>query len=454
MAESTEKTIATGTLWFSINSWLLRGVGLITVFFILRNLSIYEYGLVELVLSIIPLFGILMLPGLNNVVITDMAIEKGKGDISEMKSLFINFITLHAVLSVVAWAIVFFGASIIDKFYSEQVTQFIRIVSFFFLISPIRSALGTVFTVYLKFFSLSILLFLEEFFKLIFILLAFFVFDLRANGVILAGLLGSFTAFIFVLPVYLKTYSEFSSVHIINKKPFWSVVHYHGKWSVFSSYLNQAGAKLRIWIVQVISGTEAVALFAVAEGLIGHTTALVPIGKVVAPIIPKFVDQKDKFLRIVNKSIKYQFFGHIVVAILGLTLFPVIILFLFPQYETSVTLYKIMLIMLIPATFASVFNTVFFALKKQKTLFFVNIYRVILVAIATPLGLHFWGIKGIAYSFLVVISLFTIERYRVLKKLVPEFKIILSDFWTFDDYDKVLIDKFKSKLSSYKFLWF
>jgi O-antigen/teichoic acid export membrane protein len=448
MAESTEKTIATGTLWFSINSWLLRGVGLVTVFFILRNLSIYEYGLVELVLSIVPLFGILLLPGLNNVVITDMAIEKGRGNISEMKSLFVNFMTLHTVLSTVAWAIVFFGASIIDHFYSEQVTALIRIVSFFFLLSPIRSALGTIFTVYLKFFTQSVLLFLEEFFKLVFILLAFFVFDLRASGVLLSGLLGSFLAFVVVAPVYFKVYGEFSGVKIENKKPFWSVVHYHGKWSVFSSYLNQAGAKLRIWIVQVISGTEAVALFAVAEGLIGHTTALVPIGKVVAPIIPKFVDQKEKFLHIINKSIKYQFFGHVVVAVLGLTLFPVVILYLFPQYETSVTLYKIMLIMLIPTTFASVFQTMFFALKKQKILFYANIYRVVLVGVTTPIGLHFWGIKGIAYGFLVVISLFTIERYRILRRLIPEFRITLSDFWTFDDYDKLLIDKLRNKFKS------
>jgi len=446
MLESAEKTIAKGAFWFSINGWLTRAVGLVTVFFILRHLSLYEYGVVELVLSILPVLSLFLLPGINTVVVADMSNAKGRGDILEMKRTFLNFISLYSLFSVLAWVIVFFGASLIDEFYSEQVTSLIRITSFSFLVAPVRATLGTFFTVYLKFFVQSSFLFLEELIKLVLILLSFFVFDLRASGVILSVVLSSFLASIVLLPAFIPLTKELRSVKLDGWKLNFDIIRFHAKWSMFSNYLNQTGSKLMLWIIQVMLGTEAVALYAVAEGLIGHTTSLAPISKVVDPIIPRYVTMKETFIKIINKGIKYQFIANMIIGIVAFSIFPTIILFLFPTYGVSVSLYKVMLLMLIPAAIAGIFNSIFYATKSLKELFRLGVWRFFLIAITTPIFIKLFGLYGIAYNYVIIVYLYTFWRYVSIKRMVLGFKLSFKDMFTFDEYDRLLIGRVKGKI--------
>src|SRR3989344_206314 len=180
--KSPLRIIGEGTAFNSFSNVALKFVGLATVFFILRRLSAYEYGLTELTISSLPLLSIFFLPGMGDVVIADMSLERGKGNLSRMKSIFLQFFKLQFLLSIVVWAIVFFGANLIANYYEGPISLLLKIYSFSFLLSPFRSMIIMFFTVNLKFFQQSFYTFLEEVFKLIFLLFFFFILGKGPDG--------------------------------------------------------------------------------------------------------------------------------------------------------------------------------------------------------------------------------------------------------------------------------
>ena len=64
--------------------------------------------------------------------------------------------------------------------------------------------------------------------------------------------------------------------------------------------------------------------------------------------------------------------------------------------------------------------------------------------ILLPVFIKFFGVMGIAYEFVLTGVLFALERYFFVRKLIPYFKIKISDIFSIDDYDKVILDRLKS----------
>jgi len=452
--QSLIKTVGKGTFWFASSTIFLKGIGLISTFFVLRYLSVYEYGLVTLVLSIIPLFGILLLSGLGDVVVADMGVARSENNTSEMRGIFFGFILTQTILGIVAWTIVFFGADIIANFYEGEASNLLKIISFAFLIAPIRTALGTVFNVYFKFFAQSLFVFLEEVIKLVIIVFAIFVFEHGASGVIFAHMITPLLSAIILLPVYIKTSRNFTSGSFSGSlQPFLNIIKKHGKWGIFSDYVSQVTSKSRLWIIKFLLGTEAVALFAVAQGFYGHISSLLPINRVITPIIPQLLNQKDRLFKFVNKSIKYQFIGFLILGISSFFFVPPVLVFLFPQYGPTVPLLRIFLIALLLLPFVYVFNPMIYALKAQKMFFVAVLSRVFITVGLLLLFIKLFGLYGVIYEIILTLVYLTAVRYFwILKKLLPGFSISPKTFIEFDSEDKLLLHRISSYAKSY--VWF
>lgn len=447
--QSLTGTVGKGTAWVSSFSFVTKVVGLATTFLILSRLRVYEFGLLKLVLSLIPLLGFIQLPGISSVVVADMGVEKGEGNKVRMKEIFTNYFKLTALLSVLAWAVLFFGAEIASSLYNEAIAFYVRIASFIFLISPVRSAYQTLFAVSFKFFERSFFSFTEEFAKFLLIAGLILFFGASIEGIIFVTVLASLVPLLIFAPSFLRSYSFLRGVKVSSKEPFWYILRKHAKWSVFSSYLSSFGTNIRMWIVQVVIGTEAVGLYALASGLVSHTSALFPLHSVLMPVIPQFLAFKKRFKRIVNKGIKYQVMGNVLLGLIAFTLFPPIISFLFPQYAPAMPLFRIMLLVLIPTAFAGMLTALFFALKGQKNLFKVEIIKTVIMLTLGPAMLLVFGLYGIAYEFVLTVIIFTYLRYREIKKLLPGFSISMRDYLQYDDEDRMVVRRAKGFLMRY-----
>lgn len=449
MSEKTlTRTIGEGTLWFSISTWLLKPVGLLTTFITLRALSVYEYGLVVLALSLTSLLGVFLLPGLTDVVIADIGVERGQEKRGVMKRIFRDFMALQWVLGVCAWAILFFGADIIAAFYASQISLLVKIVSFMFLLAPIRTAYGILFSVYFKFFIHSTYSFLEEAGKLAFVVLFLFTVGVTPASVILGAILGQVAALFFLIPHAYTAYKDFSGAVADKPLSLKRLLAEHGKWSVFSKYVGQFGAKSRFWIIKFMLNTEAVAFASVAESLVGHTASLLPLSRVMRPIIPQYVSDTGRMFLLINKSIKYQLVSFALISIIAFTVFPPLIIWFFPHYQTSLPLFKVMLFSLTFTSVATMFGPVFFALKAQQNLFFAVLLRTIVALVLLPISILAFGTMGIAYEFVITSIVYTFERYRVLKRLLPGFHIRLRDMIQLDEVDRIIVGKVAASIKS------
>lgn len=442
MEQSVTKVVGRGTVYLAATTWVLKGVGIFSILLILNHLTVHEYGITELVTTVVPLLSIFLLPGLNTTLIADMGVEKAKGNMAAVKGMLINFVRLQGIFSVIIWAFVFFGAHFLSVWYGKgDVANLIRIMSFAFLLSPLRTMVQILLRVYLRFFQQSVYSVLEEVFKLCFLTLFFFVFHLRAEGLIAALVLSQAFALICMVPVIVRIDTHLWRAQTTRFTTF-HLLRFHGKWSVFASYVGTFGKNIRPWIIGLFLGTEAVGLYAVVQGLIGHTVSLFPLDQAISSVFPQYVEQKERLHRMINKAIKYQLLGYVFVSVCAALFAPFFITWFFPQYVPAITLFQIMLIMLVSSAFDIIFASVFLAIKAQRNLFFASLYKLALTVILMPLCIHFFGLYGIAYANIVVNYLYVWERYRTLKTLLPGFTIVPRDLVSLDDFDQLILQKF------------
>lgn len=440
--------VGRGTAWVAATTLILKGVGFLSIFIILNRLTVFEYGVAELVLTAVPLLSFFTLPGLGATVIADMSRERGAQNTSRMKGLLMSYLRLQYVFAVLAWAIVFFGAQALAVWFSKGSTVFyFQIISFLFLLSPIRGVVQTTQAVFLEFRQQSLYTFLEELWKIGFIIIFFFFLDLRIEGLLLAIVLSQVLALISIsLPLYRIDSSFWRSKG--EKLPMFYFLYYHGKWGVFSNYVGTFGKNIRPWIITYFLGPSAVGIYAVAQGLIGHTVSLVPLDTVLKPFLPRYVHMKERFYALITKAVRYQLLGYGFVSVAAAIGVPLLVDWFFPQYTASVPLFQITLFMLISSAFDAIFTGVFLALQAQRSYFFASLYKLVLTIAIMPPLIYTFGLFGIAYANIIVNSLFVWERYLRLKKLMPGFSLTVSDFFTIDELDRAILERIRVFVAS------
>ncbi len=438
--------VGSGVAWMTVSTAALKIIGIVTMIFTLRNLTVFEYGVAELVQSILPIMGIFLLPGLSTVVVADMGIARSGGDFAKMKGLFRAYCRLSILLGCIAWAILFLVSVALMMYYSADIGLYYAIISFALLIGPARSLILAYFSVMLRFREQALLVSVEEVVKLIIVVVASLINDLTITWYLIAIVASQGAATAIFMPIFLKHYRLSLGQYVAESIPMFAFLYHHGKWGIAANYLSGIGQSVRAWLIKWSLGTEAVGLFSVAVGLIGHTRSLMPLSNIVAPLIPQFVSEKLKFYRIIQASIKYSSVGFAILAVVAAIAFPPVLGVLFPQYTASFVLYQILLISLVPTAFGNVFNQVFFALQAQRNLFLSMIYRLLASIVLLPVLAHLFGLYGVAIEFVLIIVLFAFERYRVLKKLLPDFTVSIRDLVRVTDEDRFVFGRISLRL--------
>lgn len=439
--DSLAKTVGLGTLWASVSSVLIKVVGLATIFIVLHRLSVYEYGLTELAMSILSVLSFFLLPGLTDVVIADMGVQRGKGEVGAMRSLFENYFIFHFLLGVVAWAVMFFGAGLLSLYFEGQIVLMLRILSFSFLVSPFRTMYTIILSVHFQFFWRSFYSLTEEFFKLGIVVLCFALYDVGPVGLVVAVVGSQLLVVLAMLPLLWRLYGRLRRSARQPVQTPWALFLAHGKWSVLSSYFNSLGQNLRLFLIRLMLGTEAVGLFAVAQGLYNHTASLLSVGPILSPIIPQYVSQRERFDKLVSKGVKYQLLAYLGIGLVAVLVFPVVIVYLFPHYASAMTLFRVMLLALIPASFAAVISPIFFALKAQKNLFWAIMLKNVWILVFAPLFIGVFGVIGIAIEFVSTVTFYVMERYKFLRRLMPDLAISPRAFLTVDEVDRMIVER-------------
>lgn len=408
---TTAGFIGRGLAWNGIGTVLAKIFAIVNVFIVLTYLSVYEYGLIELTMSIVSTIGLFLLPGLASAILVDLGIERGKGDFSRMKTLFWQFLFLNTGLGIIACALLFFGSTVIAEITGNiLIDKFFKIVSFTFLIAPLRLMSTMLPTVLMRYADQSLFTAVEEFVKGIALLLFLVWLGSGAEGLLYATVLAPLITSIIYAPRTYSAYQTFGSAPMGPYASLFELIGKHRLWSVSSSYANMMSQNMRLWIIKIFLGTEAVGLYAFAYGIFSNLASLLPLGVVLTPLLPRYVHDIQRVTRIVRASFKVQLIIAFALAIAAAILTIPFVTLLFPHFYGAVALIFLMLLALIPNSLASILTPVFAAFRAQKSIFFATFLKFILIVGTLPIYIHYFGLVGAGVELVITTTILLFER--------------------------------------------
>lgn len=449
---SVVSTVGKGMLIMTISGVVLKLFSFATIFLVLHKLSLYEYGVLELGIAATGFFSIFQLPGFVDTVSSDVVYEKSQQRITGAKSIFKGYVYLQTILSICAALLIIAVSSAVAEYVQSPITGIMTVLGGTLVLLPARTFVTLLATVRLDYVTQAWYSLWEEGVKFI-ILLTLFMF---APFSVLLVPLSILVAQCMILPFF--TYQSWKQYKLffVDSDDVFSVpalrtavgvLQKHGKWSIFVTYMTNFGQNIRVWIIKFLLGTDVVALYAVAHGLINHVTSLLPINRVMMPVIAQFISDRARSAKIFMKTIKYQLAAYVVLGVGSLFILPILFTYAFPQYLNSLELFSWMLLTLIPLGFGGTLTSFFIAMRQQFSLFYISFARLLVIVVTLPVAVYFFGLYGIVIEMFITATWFAVSRYQHLRSWSPDFKLHVKDLVTIDTFDRMILQKILHRFS-------
>lgn len=434
--DSFGKKIIEGGLWLSASAFFARLIGFAVTFSLVAFLSLEEYGTYKLVVAAFGFFAAFFVSGFDALVINDLVLEKKAGKFDRVKKLFCEYSGLKIVVGGVLFLFTLFGSFFLGRFYGGEILSFFPLISFLFLFVALERIFHLLLNLSVKFRLMSLFTIVEEAVKLLLVL--FFIGFLKrgAAGAILADVLSTGVSLLLFLPYGIRLLRGVLVAPARSRgSVLWEIVRVHGKWALAAQYVGDIKGSIRPWIIKVLVGTEAVALWAFAESLYGQIISLFPFTKVLAPLLPHEIGDHQKIRMLLVRGMKYgtPLFAAVGVgAAIGV---PPLIRFFFPQYTASIPLFLIVLFTILTSATAFLLTSILYAHREQRTQFLLNGSMVLLMVGAGFPLVRFFGLPGMAIEFLLTAFLYNISRVWYIFRFYPELRFRFSEIlrWTADD---------------------
>lgn len=435
------KTVVTGSMVVGVGNIGLRLTGLLSTVLILNALSVYEYGLWRLVLSVLMACTIISLPGFDSTIVTDLGREAGRGNLSRYRSILTSFATLLLTLGLVAALMLAVSAPLITTITGIDLTDMLRILSVSLVFSAAARVMNFIFSTHLRF-AYSQGMNATNALVYLFALLFFVLTDgLDVAGMAIAYLVASAASVIVFLPQTIKLIRPLRAVEA-GEYSIISMMKGHGKWGVAGGYFDTFSNSIKPWIIGLFLGIEAVGIFAAAQAILSAINNFIPFNQVLASILPRESHDKSRLIFLLKKSLKYSYWLYALVAVASLISAPLLIPVLFPQYASSVPLFLILLASFLTLPMGSIQSHILNIYRSQKWIVYGNISaRVFSVLIMLPVSLMSFGIFGAAIDHVVTSYLITYLRMRAVRRILPDATLPFSEVFTMDDYDRTVFPR-------------
>lgn len=426
------------------------GLGLINSFFIITYLSVFEFGLYQLVLAFISVVSILDLDLFDGILTVEIRRHLNTGKDFFAKKLFKEMAFLRILIALIVTVSVFIFSNFITKFYGSDISLFIKIASILLFVKAIQSIEEIFFqsVVSFSYFSLAAL---REVFKLIVILFLLFSGNLSILWVmvthVLAEVLGVLfvTMFIF-LKKYKKSFGEivktkdlgsFSLVKDIFKQ---NAGHFFARYSMSQILKNSMP-----WFVKFLINVEAVAYYTLAVNLISFANNLVPMAGLQSVLALKSGNLKE-VSNITKRALKYTLWIGLFFLLGGFFIVPKIVIFIFPKYVPAMGVFKIMVFALPLFGAFKILKSVLFVLREQNILTQRLINELLITILGSFILLPTVGVVGTGIIHVSVYLERVIFMYKKLTKKYPSFGLSLNFLFNFDKQDRLFFYDVPSKI--------
>lgn len=418
-----------------------------SVILIVSYLDAYKYGVYLLVLSFYSLVEGFFLSPLNDVVFNDINRYIGEKKESKAKKLFNEFFVTRGIIAVILSAAVFLGADIAANFYSQDVADMFRILSPLFLIDFFYVSMRNLLQSRLYFGLTAFRPIAYKIVKIIFIALLLIFSTLNAKNVLIVHITASFLVTVVFVSPFLKVYRLWRSTESFHEAILLKIIKTHGKWPLFNNVIGQVPANIRPWLIKFFVNTEAVAVYSVAESIFSAVKSAFPVATL-PTLIPREISDKKRMADIFIRGTKYLAVWGVVLGIAGFLFVPPVVRVFFPHYESSIPLFKILLLLFPILSFRTMATDFLVALRRQKFLFIINNLKTAISFMFPVIFLYSFGIFGMALERVAIAIVVGGLMYGYLLKK-EEHPAFWKRFFSFDAQDKIFAKNLWEKSRKY-----
>ena len=416
-----------------------KGVGLVNTFFIITVLSVYQYGIFLLLISIYALFSNLLSLGIG-VVNNDILRFIGEGREDKAKKLFFEYNGIRIIASLLVAAFLFFTPEVLSRWYASDAITFVRLLAGLLLLEFVYSVFKSILGYRLRFGLMASRASLYKFAQLGILVFFFFTHQLGVHEVIYSMIFGSVVStFVLIIPVF-KLYSRWRGLPMFKENIIFWVFKNHGKWEIFQQFAAKLTAFLQPWIIKTFVNTEAVAVFSIAQTMASTIVGFYPI-KTLGTLIPLKVGEPEQMKKIYNYAAKYLFLLAIVMGVGAAVVGPAAIYLFFPKYLLSLPYFFVLLLYLPINALGSTTSIFLVVLRRQRDLFFQKVFKAI-TAIPMFFLVMFLGLWGVVVSQLIFSFILFYTAYLFLQNVSRDFRLEWRNFCRFDTEDRIFIKKF------------
>ncbi len=417
-----------GEAQYGFWSIVSKGFGFLNAIITLTSLTLYQYGVFQLLLS---LYGAASYFTSIGKVVVDNDIshfirEKKEG---HAKKLFYQYNAIRILASVILWGAFFFGASLFSEKYSVEFVKEIRIISFLFLTEVFFTATESLLAARLNFAVVASRPAVSKMAQ--FMGLGYFLLfgEIGLREVLISMIFGSFVALCAMVPAFYRLYGHWRNISFPKDKILFSIFSTYGKWDLYRQFISQVVVRIQPWLIKIFVSTEAVAIFSIASALINTMKDFAFPVKTLKSLVPLHMNDSKKIQKIFVNGLRYIFLLSIIVSFVAMLGIPPLVKTLLNQYTQSLPYFYLMLVG-IPISSLGVITGIFIvALRKQKFLFLQVVLKGILISIFYVGFLPLYGLWALALERIVTPLVMFVVTYLYIVAIKPGVTLHFRDIF-------------------------
>lgn len=431
------KTYLRGEVLYGFWNIVATGVGFLNTFITLTALTVYQYGVFQLILASYAGLSVFLTLGAGTIR-NDILRYVGEGRIGHAKKLFYEASAIRIAIGIVLCMLVVFAAPRLFN-YGPDFIYYIKLFSFLFMVDSIWPSVQLTLEADRKFGLVASRAPLGKVVQFA-ILGYFFLFARVGLEQVITSVVISSACILIVLVIYVGyRYTRlWGHIPATKEKLLHRILLSYGKWELLQPVAAKFTNFVQVWLTKIFISTEAVAVFSVAQTMIGILGNLLP-DNTLSALVPREVGDNVRMQKILNTGSKYMLALSVVLAAGALVLTPPFIHIFFPKYNAALPLFSVMLVTLPIIALGAVPSVILTVYRKQGFLLLQKLFKGLIGAILYVIFIPFFGMWGLVIQTLILSVVLYSILYTYMRKSDLGIKIDWQHFLTFGESDKILL---------------
>jgi|GEM_PF-2685122 len=426
----TKKEIFSSGAFYSAGIWTNRLLVAANTFIIIYFLSIYEYGVFKLIISLIAIFQIFLFSGFDGVVRNEMAIALKNNKQKDVSQIFFEFIFFKALLTLIIWIVLYLFIHYFFQYrYDLVFISILKIASFTLILNCFSELFSLFFKGTGNLYQISIVNSILEIIRLFFLLVLFKILGASISvlffSIIIIQILSHVIYFIIGRKILINWWADF---RFGLPRNIFKILFSHGKWSIFSNMFSSFTSNIINYIIKIFISTEAVAIYNVANSIVSNLYQLLPINKILTIFLPYKIDINNLKKEYFFQGVKYLSYLYIFLMVIGYVGGGILFKFIFVKYSASLPILYTMLLIFPFFGLLDFIGAYLYVLKHQKDLFWASFVKNLIIIILSPLFIFLFGVYGTGITYVIYNLIWICSLYLIVINRYPELVLSIYSF--------------------------